>query len=71
MAIYTMSYSLAHILSAKAGMGIIDYYSHKYGFQYGYQMNWLFMGILGLLGMFSGIWVYRLIQKENQNTVNQ
>ena len=57
MAIYTMSFSLAHILSAKVGMEIIEYY--------GYQMNWLFMGILGLLGMFSGIWVFRLIQREN------
>ena len=57
MAIYTMSFSLAHILSAKVGMEIIEYY--------GYQMNWLIMGILGLLGMFSGIWVFRLIQREN------
>ncbi|WP_284652119.1 MDR family MFS transporter [Flavobacterium terrisoli] len=67
MAIYTMSYSLAHILSAKIGMGIIAYYSLEYGFQFGYQMNWLFMGILGLMGAFSGIWVYRLIQKENKS----
>jgi predicted MFS family arabinose efflux permease len=58
MAIYTMSFSLAHILSAKVGMEIIDYY--------GYQMNWLFMGSLGLLGMLSGIWVYRLIQREHK-----
>ena len=58
MAIFTMSFSLAHILSAKAGMEIIAYY--------GYQMNWIFMGMLGVLGMFSGIWVFRLIQKENK-----
>ncbi len=58
MAIYTMSFSLAHILSAKVGMEIIDYY--------GYQMNWLFMGTLGLLGMLSGICVYRLIQREHK-----
>jgi len=56
MAIYTMSFSLAHILSAKIGMEIIQYY--------GYQMNWLFMGLLGLLGFILGIWVFRLIQKE-------
>lgn len=56
MAIYTMSFSLAHILSAKIGMEIIQYY--------GYQMNWLFMGLLGLLGCILGIWVFRLIQKE-------
>ena len=58
MAIYTMSFSLAHILSAKVGMEIIEYY--------GYQMNWFAMGTLGLLGMLSGIWVYRLIQKEKR-----
>ena len=61
MAIYTMSFSLAHILSSKVGMEIIEYY--------GYQMNWFVMGILGLLGMISGIWVYRLVQKENLNKI--
>ena len=66
MAIYTMSFSLAHILSAKMGMGIIDYYSKPYGSAYAYQMNWLFMGVLGLLGTLSGIWVFKLIQKENK-----
>ena len=61
MAIYTMSFSLAHILSSKVGMEIIEYY--------GYQMNWFVMGILGLLGMISGIWVYRLVKKENLNKI--
>jgi len=59
MAIYTMSYSLAHILSSKVGFGIIDYYKPD-----GYPKNWIFMGILGLLGMLCGMWVYKLIQKE-------
>lgn len=63
MAIYTMSFSLAHIISAKLGMEIIEYF--------GYQMNWFFMGVLGLLGMLSGIWVLRLIQKETKTTVKQ
>lgn len=58
MAIYTMSFSLAHILSSKVGMEVIEYH--------GYQMNWFVMGILGLLGMLSGIWVYRLIQREHK-----
>ena len=58
MAIYTMSFSLAHILSAKVGMEIIEFY--------GYQMNWFFMGILGLVGLLSGIWVFKLIQTENK-----
>lgn len=71
MAIYTMSFSLAHILSAKIGMGIIAYFTLRHGFQFGYQMNWLFMGTLGLMGMLSGVWVYRLIQKESKTTINQ
>ena len=58
MAIYTMSFSLAHILSAKMGMEIIDYF--------GYQMNWLFMGTLGIFGMLAGIYVFHLIQKEHK-----
>lgn len=56
MAIFTMSFSAAHILSAKIGMGIVA--------TYGYQMNWLFMGILGLIGTAAGYWVMRLVTKE-------
>jgi hypothetical protein len=33
---------------------------------FGYQMNWFFMGTLGLLGMLAGIWVFRLIKQENK-----
>ena len=58
MAIYTMSFSLAHIFSSKIGMEIID--------NFGYQMNWFVMGTLGLLGMLAGIWVFRLIKQENK-----
>jgi len=58
MAIYTMSFSLAHILSAKIGMEMID--------NFGYQANWFFMGMLGVLGTVLGIWVYRLIQNEHK-----
>jgi len=56
MAIFTMSFSAAHILSAKIGMIFID--------NFGYQMNWLFMGILGLIGTTAGYWVMRLVAKE-------
>lgn len=58
MAIFTMSFSLAHIISAKAGMEIIEYY--------GYQMNWLLMGILGLIGTLLGFWVIRLVEEEKR-----
>lgn len=56
MAIFTMSYSMAHILSAKVGMGIIAWQ--------GYQTNWAFMGTLGLIGVASGYWVIRLVAQE-------
>ncbi|WP_396147773.1 MDR family MFS transporter [Flavobacterium sp.] len=62
MAIFTMSFSAAHILSAKIGMGIID--------NYGYQMNWLFMGILGLIGTAAGYWVMRLVAEEKLTIKN-
>ncbi|WP_291133175.1 MDR family MFS transporter [Flavobacterium sp. UBA7682] len=61
MAIYTMSFSLAHILSAKVGMEIIEYYKKD-----GYQMNWLYMGLLGLIGCICGYWVFKLIQAERK-----
>ncbi|WP_298309039.1 MFS transporter [Flavobacterium sp.] len=56
MAIFTMSFSAAHILSAKIGMSIVA--------SYGYQMNWLFMGILGLIGTAAGYWVMKLVAQE-------
>lgn len=56
MAIFTMCFSAAHILSAIIGMGFVD--------AFGYQMNWLFMGILGLIGTYAGYWVMRLVEKE-------
>jgi predicted MFS family arabinose efflux permease len=59
MAIYTMSFSLAHILSAKVGMEIIEYYD--------YQTNWFFMGFLGLLGTLAGIGVFRLVSNESKS----
>ena len=62
MAIFTMSYSLAHILSAKMGMAVIDWF--------GYQSNWMFMGILGLIGTAFGYWVINLIADE-KNSVNR
>lgn len=49
MAIFTMVYSVAHIFSSKIGFAIIKWK--------GYQMNWLFMGLLGLLGTLMVVWV--------------
>ena len=58
MAIFTMSYSLAHILSAKTGMEIIE--------RFGYQSNWFFMGSLGLIGVFMGFVVHKLVNTETK-----
>ena len=57
MAIFTMSYSLAHIISSKGGFSIISYFKS-------YQYNWFFMGSLGILGAFLGYITLRLIKKE-------
>ena len=57
MAIFTMSFSMAHIVSAKLGMTIID--------NFGYQANWIFMGCLGLVGVWLGMWVIKLVKQEN------
>jgi predicted MFS family arabinose efflux permease len=63
MAIFTMSYSMAHILSAKVGMSIIDHF--------GYQANWAFMGVLGLIGTTLGLWVMDLVKKENKIKIDE
>ena len=56
MAIFTMGYSFAHVASSKVGLEIIS------GF--GYQTNWLFMGLLGLLAMGFCLWIMRLHRQE-------
>jgi predicted MFS family arabinose efflux permease len=58
MAIFTMSFSLAHIISAKIGMEIIA--------AFGYQANWFVMGLLGLIGASLGYWVLKLTNAEKQ-----
>ena len=56
MAIFTMSYSTAHILSAEAGMDMIRLFS--------YQNNWFFMGTLGIIGVLLFVWTMKLVKKE-------
>ncbi len=43
LALYTMSFSVAHILSAKIGMGVIE--------KYGYTTNWALMILLSILAI--------------------
>lgn len=56
MAIFTMSYSLAHILSAKTGMEIIS--------RFGYQANWFFMGMLGIIGVLTCVYLIRKMKTQ-------
>lgn len=56
MALYTMSFSLAHITSAKFGFMIIETYS--------YQTNWIVMGILGLIACASIIYLQKIVLKK-------
>ena len=57
MALYTMSFSLANIVSSKAGLGIIA--------DYGYQVNWFVMGSFGVIAAMCCLWIQKLLQVEN------
>ncbi|HEU4496845.1 MAG TPA: MFS transporter [Flavobacterium sp.] len=54
MALFTMSFSLAHITSAKLGMEVIS--------RFGYQANWILMGSLGLISCFSLLCLKKMLQ---------
>jgi predicted MFS family arabinose efflux permease len=56
MAFYTMSFSLAHIMSSKSGMDVID--------NFGYQINWIVMGTLGLVAVLCSVWVMKMVREE-------
>ena len=56
MAAFTMSYSFAHILSAKTGMEIIQ--------NSGYETNWIFMAILGVVGSLLVFKLFAMVEKE-------
>lgn len=64
MAIFTMSYSLAHILSAKTGFVIIEFFDS-------YQYNWFFMGSLGVLGAILGYITLQLLKREKQRKLHK
>ncbi|MCI9845734.1 MDR family MFS transporter [Flavobacterium pectinovorum] len=49
MALYTMSFSLAHIISSKVGFEIIT--------RFGYQVNWFFMACIGVIATFCCLWI--------------
>lgn len=56
MAIYSMSFSFAQVLSSKLSFSIIQNYSFNY--------NWLFMGVTGLIGI---ALYFKLDQNLNKN----
>lgn len=56
MALYTVSFSLAHIFSSKIGLGIID--------DFGYQINWLVTGTYGALGVLLSFWLKQRIKNH-------
>ena len=56
MTIFTMSYSFAHIFSAKVGMEIIS--------KFGYNANWIAMAIIGLLALLLNFLLTGLSKKE-------
>lgn len=59
IAVFTMSYSFAHILSAKISMGIIEVYS--------YQANWIFMGTLGTTALILCYWLSIMLKEEKKD----
>ncbi|HCF04173.1 MFS transporter [Flavobacterium sp.] len=56
MALFTMSFSLAHIASSKMGLEIISHFN--------YQANWFVMGTLGVLAVLCCVWLQRLLVLE-------
>jgi predicted MFS family arabinose efflux permease len=56
MALYSVSFSLAHIFGAKIGLDVID--------AYGYQANWLLTGTYGVLGVLLSLWLQRRIKNK-------
>jgi predicted MFS family arabinose efflux permease len=57
MALYTMTFSLAHIVSAKLGMEVISRWS--------YNTNWIVMGMIGLLSASALLLVKKMVAREN------
>jgi predicted MFS family arabinose efflux permease len=58
MAAFTMSYSVAHILSTKTGMTIVT--------DYGYKTNWVFLTSLGFVGFLLAYRLVFIVTKESE-----
>lgn len=55
MALYTMSFSLAHIISSKLGLEIISHF--------GYSINWIVMGSFGITAMLFSLKLHQITKK--------
>lgn len=58
MGFYTMSFSLAHIVSSKTGLEIIE--------NYNYQVNWFVMGTLGALSILCCFWLNKILHSTQK-----
>jgi len=56
MALYTMAFALAHIVSPKLGLDIVA--------KYGYLENFIVIALFGFLAVLLSIWLQREIKKE-------
>lgn len=61
LALYTMSFSFAHILSAKIGMSVVE--------KYGYTTNWILMILLSILAIGLTALLSKKLALENSNQV--
>ena len=60
MTVFTMSYSFAHIFSAKMGMEIIS--------KFGYNANWIAMALLGVVALFFNFLLSLMSKREKTST---
>ena len=56
MALFTMSFSIAHIFGHNSGMQLIAHF--------GYEVTWYIMGILLLISVLFLVWLRNIIKKE-------
>ncbi len=59
MALFTMSFSIAHIFGHNSGMQLID--------KFGYDITWYTMGGLLVLSVLFLVWLRNIIKKESSH----
>lgn len=60
MALYTMAFSLAHIVSPKLGLDIVA--------KYGYHANFIVISVFGFIAIGLSIWLQKEMKKEKLST---